>query len=453
MTNRICALATPPGRSAVAVIRLSGEGTLAVLEEIFLPSFHSNSSLSKYHRRAVLGKIVEPGRTIDEVLILPFLAPHSYTGEESAEIHLHGNPVIVEQTFTLLFRHGFQAARPGEFTLRAFQNGKLDLTQAEAVHEIVEARNDYELQQALQQKEGSFRSELLRLRSELINLTADFTAELDFIEEDIQFLELSEKFNRIQSLQQSFEKILNLSKQKVRYREGYEIVIAGPPNAGKSTLLNTLLGENRAIVSDTPGTTRDFIESELSINGIQIRLIDTAGIRVATDDAIEKKGIEKSLEKAEMADLVLHVLDGSLPRPENLLVEGKKNLILVNKLDKLDDSWQQSEASWEKEAEQLFFLSLQTGERRQSFLESFYRIVGEENRHSEGFLLSSWQQEILERIQKELSDVFEFLKAEESPEMAVAALHNAVERIGELTGEVTTEDILGRIFSRFCIGK
>ena len=481
-------MASSLGRSAICVVRLSGEGVLGILEKIFFPHRQNFSGLAKNPRRFIPGKLRFKDILIDEVVVIPFAAPHSYTGEEAAEVHTHGNPVIVKRVLSIFYQLGIQKAGPGEFTKRAFLSGKIDLPQAEAIHEIIQAKSEWGVQKAFQMKEeGSFRKMILPLRSKLMNLFAELSAELDLTEEGIDFSDEKEKNALVAGLIGDLEKTLSGSKRLKVFREGIEIVIAGPPNAGKSSLLNFLAGEERAIVSQIPGTTRDYIQVELEIQGIPVHFVDTAGIRdvhssrakkLKAHTEIEKIGIQKSLYKFKTADIVIWMIDASKPRPEEgslnkfppnpdapeVLVEHKtgdaayhadKYLFIVNKKDIAHPSWKAKDplGFFERDRENGLFISLKTGENSelvQTFLE---KMIEKKTLHKDGMMLSVWQTEILSKILSELKNMQSLIKAKEMPEIVVSSLQMALDDLAQLTGEITSEEILGRIFSRFCVGK
>ncbi|MCS6983639.1 MAG: tRNA uridine-5-carboxymethylaminomethyl(34) synthesis GTPase MnmE [Leptospiraceae bacterium] len=458
MAEPICALATPPGRSAIGIIRCSGDNLFPIIEDIFQTT-KGKVSLAHNHRYALHGHICENNQIVDEVILIPFRSPHSYTGEDVVEIHAHGNPIILQKIIKILLTRGIRAAQAGEFTRRAYLAGKIDLTQAEAVRAIIEARAERELQLALNLKQGSFRQEILQLRSDLLNLLADLNAELDFIEEDITFSSREEKIERIQKLTYSTLSLLKAGSQSERYRKGFEVAIIGAPNAGKSSLLNRLCGEERALVSEIPGTTRDYLESEITIDGISFTFLDTAGIRSHTNDILEKAGMERSFKKAKSADIVILLLDGSLPPqealPQELIVFLKspeckaRVLSVINKKDILHHEMQKS---LELPGTTLW-LSAKTGEGIQELMDELRKAALELLPHGDALLLAAWQLELLEKLKAHLDNALEMIKANSPAELTCAEIQEAAERLAEITGEIAREDILGRIFSRFCIGK
>ncbi len=416
-------------------------------------------------RTAILGKLYFEDVLVDEALVIPFAAPHSYTGEEAAEIHTHGNPVIVNKLLQILHKLGIEKADPGEFTKRAFLSGKLDLTQVEAIHEIIQAKSEWGVRKALQMKEGSFRAILLTFRSKLINLLADFSAELDFTEEGITFSEAHEKIHIIQELMNNAEKIMQESKRLQVFRDGIEVVIAGQPNTGKSSLLNFLSGFERSIVSEVPGTTRDYVQVELEISGIPITFFDTAGLREITEEnehaKIEKIGIERSIDIIKEASLVIWVLDGSKEvddvKAYQVNKQEEKSLFLINKIDILHPSWVEKKIKASNKGETIqkndLFISLRTQENTELVKEKLETLISQKTRDTSGTMLSAWQRDIFSKINFGLEETHNLMVTQEMKEIIVSSLQMVLDDLSQLTGEITNEDILGRIFSRFCIGK
>ncbi|MES0490571.1 MAG: tRNA uridine-5-carboxymethylaminomethyl(34) synthesis GTPase MnmE [Leptospirales bacterium] len=471
-------MATPIGHSAIATLRLTGESTLALVEKIFQPA-KKQVKLKDYPRISLLGNITFNNELIDEVILVPFLSPYSFTGEEMAEIHCHGNPLIVKKIIQALYKSGFEPARPGDFSRRAVLNGKIDLTQAEAILEIIEARGERELQKAQLMKEGSFRNELLRFRSSLLNLAADLSAELDFIEEDIQFQEKPEKIRIIDEICNEVKILLKNSEQMQILRSGYEAVLLGAPNAGKSSLLNYLIGKDRAIVSELPGTTRDYLESELQISGMPVKFVDTAGLRKATDDNTENLGMKRSKEKYKESDICLLLIDSSIA-PENQLLQELDDLIannkspilvlVLNKWDIVQEEWLKSisskqalkknlivaglsESVVEKLIAETHHISITQQLNTEELRDRLSTLVENLHPHTGSILLAGWQTEIMEKMYEELLKMSDAIKLNELAEIVVSHIQNCIDFMSELTGEITNEELLGRIFSRFCIGK
>lgn len=459
MSVPICAVASAHGRSAVAVIRFSGNNCLSLVEKIFVPKFSSQKDLKKFPRKTLLGSIVFQKKIIDEVLLVPFLSPHSYTGEESGEIHCHGNPILIKQILQALFSSGFHMAKAGEFTLRAYQNGQMDLSQAQAIDDIIQARGERQLQHALYLMQGRFRDRLFAFRSQLLNLLADISAELDFADEDIEFISPAQLEKNLQELQEQLALLQKNSVQSERLRQGLEIAISGAPNSGKSSLLNYLVGSQRSLVSDIAGTTRDYIESEIEIAGVPIKFVDTAGIR-DSQDQIEKAGILLSLQKAQTADLLLVLIDASQSLEQAMAnsplqkMQEKNIILVINKMDIAHASWKNFSGNWQDFSFKTF---VQISLLKKTGLELLHKILEQEIEdvfpHQSGLMLSAWQLERLQKLQDELQNCQILNQHQRERELIASSLFLSVELLSELTGEIPNEEVLGRIFSRFCVGK
>lgn len=457
VTDLICAPATAASaRSAIAVIRASGSGNtpgaiFAALGKTFIT--RTGKTATELGARETHYGILKDGEeVIDDVIFVKFAGSASFTGEDSFEINCHGNPLIIRRILALLYARGFRAAEPGEFTRRAYLSGKLGLDAAQAVAEIIEARSALSLKAAQRLSQGHFRKEMLMLRSQLMNLLADLNAELDFIDEDISF---STRETKLRILADTEAAALRLESEAARFdrlKGGVHIAIVGAPNAGKSSLMNRFLGHDRSIVSDIAGTTRDYIEAEIEIAGVNIRLFDTAGLRENAGDAIEQLGIERTHELISRAHICLLLIDGSEPRHSESLAPGfapmAVRLTVVNKNDVLHPSWK----SIAEDGEQPIFLSARTGEGMPSLLAAIGGIVAELS-PAEALPLSDWQRNLLTQIAHHLHVAGEGVRDNELPEVISHTVNDAVYKIAELTGDITSEDILGRIFSRFCIGK
>jgi tRNA modification GTPase len=453
MTNTeetIVALATPAGVGAIGVIRLSGPDAIKIADSVF-----KGKDLTKQQSHTIhFGNIVDGDLILDEVLASLFIAPKSYTRENVVEISCHGSNYIIESIIKLLIRKGARSAKAGEFTLRAFLNGQLDLSQAEAVADLIASNSKASQQVALQQLRGGFSNQLQTLREQLVQFASLIELELDFAEEDVEFAnrdqlkKLIYEINRvIVALIQSFE-LGNAIKQ------GVNTVIAGRPNAGKSTLLNALLNEERAIVSHIPGTTRDTIEEVLNINGINFRLIDTAGIREATD-AIEKMGVERTMEKIEQSALLVYVYDAaqitinelnsdleSLQRPgvTMLVVANKADLLSPEKVDALTQS--QTLLISAKEKTHIDELKLKI----------YHSAVKDQLDGNETLVTNIRHLEALQKTEEALVRVLNGIDTVTSDFLSMD-IKQALHYLGEITGAVTTDDLLENIFSKFCIGK
>ena len=455
--DTIVALATAPGLGAISVIRIAGKDAINKCSDVFYSKKGKQNLQEKASHTVNFGIIKSGSELIDEVLVSVFKAPNSYTGENIVEISCHGSVFIQQQLINLFLSKGCRAANPGEFTMRAFLNGKLDLSQAEAVADLIESESKAAHRLALDQMRGGFSNELKKLRDELIQFASLIELELDFSEEDVEFADRTqlqifiEKLTiRIQGLIASFE-LGNVLKS------GVTTVIAGKPNSGKSTLLNALLKEDRAIVSEIPGTTRDTIEELLNINGILFRFIDTAGIRQSLD-SIEEIGVRKTFEKikkAEIAILLFDVTDNTsadieqqvkelnLPATTQLLCVGNKIDLLINE--------QQTEKF---SAFNPIYISSKESLHIEKLLGKLISMVMSQNQHSEGIIISNARHfQELKKSLEALNRVSEGIQAKLSGELLSADIRNALYHIGLITGEVSTDDLLESIFTRFCIGK
>lgn len=457
----IVALATPSGAGAIAVIRLSGKDAIRIASQVFQSVSGKDLSQQKTHT-IHLGHIVEDGKTYDQVLVSIFKGPNSYTGENVVEISCHGSTFIQQQIIQLLLRKGTKMADAGEFTLRAFLNGKLDLSQAEAVADLIASDNEASHQIAMQQMRGGFSNEIAKLREELLNFASLIELELDFSEEDVEFADRTafhELLNRIEFV---LKRLIDSFAVGNVIKNGIPVAIVGEPNVGKSTLLNALLNEERAIVSDIAGTTRDTIEDELVIDGIGFRFIDTAGIR-DTQDHVESIGIKKTFEKIEQAQVVLFLVDSSDLNATNLEklkieIEKIKNkypqkalTIIGNKADKLSDAIKQQ---IENEIPNILFLSAKqkTGvDELQNILLSFVNTGA--LRNNETIVTNTRHYDSLLKALEEVQKVKWGLDAGISSDLMAIDIRSALYYFGEITGEVTNDELLGNIFANFCIGK
>lgn len=424
------------------MIRASGDGVFSLIENLF-KTRAGKSAQQLSARSAHYGLIVDGTDVIDDVIFLKFLGSASFTGEDSFEIHCHGNPLIIRRILELLYRAKFRPATPGEFTRRAYLNGKLDVDAAQAVAEIIEARNNESLKAARRLKAGSFRREMLQLRSQLMNLLADLNAELDFIDEDISFATRDAKLRILRDVAERVQVLIREAERFDTFKDGVHIAIVGKPNAGKSSLMNRLLGEERSIVSDIAGTTRDYIEGELTIAGYNVRLFDTAGLNEKSEDPIEKLGIERTHDLMARAHVCLNLIDGSLPQQQD---EARPEMLMViNKSDLLHESRR-------SQAPDTVCISAKTGAGIDLLVSRLTQIISE-RAPINALPLNLWQRELLGQIEHNLKTASASLTANDLPEVISHTVGLAVEKIAELTGEISNEDILGRIFSRFCIGK
>jgi tRNA modification GTPase len=458
--DTIIALATPSGAGAIAVIRLSGSQAIVISEAQFKSV--SGKVLSKQKTHTIhLGHIIDGERTIDEVLLSIFKNPNSYTGEDVVEISCHGSNYIQQEIIQLFLRNGCRMASAGEFTLRAFLNGKLDLSQAEAVADLISSDNEASHQIAMQQMRGGFSSEIAKLREELLNFASLIELELDFAEEDVEFADRSQFRELIERITFVLKRLIDSFAVGNVIKNGIPVAIVGEPNVGKSTLLNAILNEDRAIVSEIAGTTRDTIEDEISIGGIGFRFIDTAGIR-ETKDVVESIGIKKTFEKIEQAQVVIYLFD-SYSSIENLQavrfeIEKIKNkypqkplLIIANKIDKLDDI-QLAKLNSEIEGVQLLSAKSNFGvEQLTNSLLNLINIGALKNNNT--IVTNSRHYDSLLKALEEVDKVKHGLDSGLSGDLLAIDIRQALYHFGEITGEITNDDLLGNIFANFCIGK
>lgn len=455
--STIAAVSTAPGEGGVAVIRVSGKNAHAMLRKIFVPAGGSGFS----ERRLSFGKIIDPGteETVDEVLCAVMSSPNTYTGEDVAEIHSHGGYVVPAKILELLTALGARVAAPGEFTQRAFLNGKMDLAQAEAVSDVIGAQTESSLRYARAQLEGSLSATVNGLKDRLLDVLAEIEANLDFPEEDVDPVRRELIGNEVGSVERELEKLVESYDRGRMFRDGVAAVILGKPNVGKSSILNRLVGRERAIVSPAPGTTRDFIEERVNVGGIPLTVADTAGIRDAEDE-VEKIGVELSLAKAADAEFVLAVLDQSaeLDDLDLKVVERartKKHLVVLNKSD-LERRLKTRKLYRIVNPESVVETSARDGTGMDRLGNAVFKTLsGSESGldASETVLTNLRHKNSMKKALDHLRAFLDLLGKDEYPEILSIDLRSSMNSLGEITGEITTEDILGRIFSRFCIGK
>lgn len=458
--DTIAAIATAEGEGAVAIIRVSGPKTTEIIEKIFKSVNKSRPKEMDSHR-LYHGVIEDPAseEIIDEVLCTIMKSPNSYTGEDVAEINCHGGRLVARRILELLFNNGAKPAEPGEFSLKAFLNGKMDLAQAESVVDIIYAQTEVGLKQAEMRLEGVLSNLISGYKDEVLDLLAEIESQVDFPEEDIDPIVKNDITTRTERLISSINGLLSTYEEGRILKYGVATTILGKPNVGKSSLLNSLLRQERAIVSHHPGTTRDFIEEQIDIRGIPLRLIDTAGIRSATDQ-IEKTGIELTKKKAQEAELIVAVIDGStdLDQDDTEVLEEINNrnaILVINKSDlglktsqNLLLQYVSSDRIVKTSAKELTGID----ELKDAIKDS---LISSKGASSEGEILLTElrHKNSLENAVSSLEHFLTTFTADESPEFSALDLRVALNSLGEITGEVTTEDVLGRIFSKFCVGK
>jgi tRNA modification GTPase len=455
--DTIIALATSSGVGAIAVIRLSGENAIEIVNDFF-QSKYNNKDLTKVKSHTIhLGNIIDNQRIIDEVLVSVFKNPNSYTGENVVEINCHGSVYIQQEILQLFIKNGVRNANPGEFTLRAFLNGKMDLSQAEAVADLISSNSAASHQVALQQMRGGFSNEIQNLRSQLLNFASLIELELDFAEEDVEFADRTAFTNLVNKISAVLKRLIDSFALGNVLKNGIPVAIVGEPNVGKSTLLNTLLNEEKAIVSHIEGTTRDAIEDEISIDGVTYRFIDTAGIR-ATEDFVENIGIQKTFQNIEKAQLVLHLIDSKkITNIQQTIKElkdkypSKKILTIVNKADLLSV---EQISTLKSQFSNLIILS---AKEKQGIHDLTTTLTNLANKgalsNNETIVSNSRHFESLNNAFSAIKEVQKGIENQVSTDLFAIDIRQALFHLGEITGEVTTEDLLGNIFANFCIGK
>ena len=453
----IAALATAPGIGAIAVVRVSGEGAIDITNRIFRGKDLTQQASHTAHFGTIRNQA--DGSIIDEVLVTVFRSPKSFTKEDVVEISCHGSEFIIRQILRRLTQEGVRLARPGEFTQRAFLNGQFDLVQAEAVADLIASDSDASHRAALTQLRGGFSKQLKALRQQLIDFVALVELELDFGEEDVEFAHRDQLRQLMLDIRRVLHPLIDSFSTGNAIKNGVPTVIVGKPNAGKSTLLNALLNEEKAIVSDIPGTTRDVIEDELFIDGIRFRLIDTAGLRQATDQ-IEAIGIERTQQKMREAALVIYLFDGKNSTPDELQTavaevraSGKPYLLIGNKLDAIGET--QKQALERLAGEPVVWISASQQTNLDTLKATLSARVRTDSAVQTGssVVTNARHYEHLTATDDALARAIAGLDAATTPDWLAMDLRVALQHLGELTGEITTDDLLDSIFSKFCIGK
>lgn len=434
LMNTICAISTAYGAGGIAVVRVSGEQAIPIVDSLFV----GRVTLSETPANTVhFGRIQREKEVLDEVLCSVFRAPHSFTGEDTVEIACHGSLFIQQELLRWLIDAGCKAAEPGEFTRRAFVNGKIDLTQAEAVADLIAAQSKAEKDLALSQLRGSVSKELNSLRERLLHFTSLIELELDFADhEELEFADRTELNRLAEEIEGKLAALLASFRTGNAIRNGISVAIVGAPNVGKSTLLNALLGEQRAIVSDIQGTTRDTVEDTLVLDGVLFRLIDTAGLR-ETNDAIENMGIERSRKAAKQAQIVIHLIDATCPQPLSVQTRGT----IIDVYNKSDLALHEG-----------LSVSAKKGEIA-SLRQELVRIAKESMQTSAVMLSNARHYEAILRAHEAIQRVQQGLQQTLSGELLSLDLQDCLSALGEVTGQITNQEVLANIFSKFCIGK
>ena len=456
-SDTIAAIATAVSSSGIGIVRISGEEALAVLSRIFYPAKRELNVMELPSHTVTYGHIYDGETMIDEVLVIYMRHPHSYTAEDTVEIDCHGGVYVVKRVLETVLKHGARPAEAGEFTKRAFLNGRIDLSQAEAVMELIESKNEYAMKSSLKQIGGALSEKIKELRKKLIYEIAFIESALD----DPEHISLDGYSDRlagtVRELKEEVAELLRSADNGRLISEGIKTVILGRPNAGKSSVLNLLLGEERAIVTDVAGTTRDTLEEHLNFNGISLNLMDTAGIR-KTEDLVEKIGVDRAMEHAKDADMILYVVDSSEPLSAEdeaiiSMIREKQAIVLLNKSD-LEQKIT-AEDLWDRTGKQVILFSAKEriglSELSEAISKMFFS--GEVQFHDEIYLNSARQKDALRRAEESLEKVGESIENQMPEDFYSIDLMDAYEALGSVIGESVEEDLVNEIFSKFCMGK
>mgnify|MGYP002510636885 CR=1 FL=1 len=453
--DTICALSTPSGIGAIAVIRVSGNHAFDIVSSLFR---NSSKFLEQPANYAKFLSIYEADRMIDQTVVVKFVAPHSYTGEDLVEISCHGSQYIQQKILELLLKNGARMANPGEFSMRAFLNNKLDLPQTEAVADLIESQSEMAHKLAVGQLKGGFSSTISNLRTQFVELAALLELELDFSEEDVEFVDRTQLLTLLATLKSEVASLVRSFKWGNNIKNGIPVAIVGKPNVGKSTLLNALLNEERAIVSHIPGTTRDTIEDTMTIQGVNFRFVDTAGIR-NSEDIIESLGIDRTFAAIEKAEIILFMVDISQISIQEVQSEieilkskidiKEKNIILLaNKIDKTEGF-----NSTEFQEQKMILLSAKSGTNVEQVKERLVSYVNEHKIIDNALLTNVRHYDIFLKIADEIVRLEDGFAQQLPTDILAIHLNTILHYLGEITGEVTTDEILNDIFGKFCIGK
>jgi tRNA modification GTPase TrmE len=459
----ICAISTPPGQGGIAVIRISGENAFDICDKIYISNREGQTLVSQPPYTISFGKIVKESRILDEVLVAVFHGPNSFTGENTVEISCHGSVYIQQEILKLLLANGCRLAGPGEFTRRAFLNGKMDLSQAEAVADLISSSSEASHKLAMNQMRGGFSEELGKLRAQLLDFVSLIELELDFSEEDVEFADRHKLNELAENITNVIKKLVQSFSTGSVIKNGIPVAIVGETNAGKSTLLNRLLNEEKAIISDTHGTTRDSIEDVININGITFRLIDTAGIR-ETEDEIENLGIERTYQKIDQSAIVVWMIDSTqfcekidevaekiIPR-----IKGKQLIIIFNKIDKINPEEQHildEEFLPEVKATRIY-LSAKYKQNTEKLEEVLLQAANLPELSENDVIVSNLRHyEALSHALEAIERVNTGLQQQISGDFLSQDIRECMHYIGEITGQISNDEILGNIFGKFCIGK
>ncbi len=458
LTNAtIVAIATPPGVGALGIIRISGTGSFPIADKLFIGKKISEQPNHTLH----YGKMINlHGKILDEVVLSIFRGPHSYTGEDVVEISCHGSQYILQEVVNAILECGASLAKPGEFTLRAFLNGKMDLSQAEAVADLISSETETAHALAISQLKGGIKNEIGELRSELLDFISLIELELDFSEEDVEFADRSKLKMLLEKIHLEIETLKNSFVLGNALKNGINTVIAGKPNAGKSTLLNALLNEERALVSEIAGTTRDTIEEKLNVNGIAFRFIDTAGIREAKD-AIEKMGVERTLEKIRQSMILVYVFDVTTTSKEelwsdiaSLLSTDQKLLIVANKMDLNPYVDYHDFINSQIQRVQIIPCSAKNKMNIDYLKDQLYQLaIGDQIMSADTVIVNARHLDALNRADQNIQEAISGMQSNLQTDLLAQNIRLAIYSLSEISGEITNDEILGNIFGKFCVGK
>jgi tRNA modification GTPase len=467
-TDTICAISTPRGSGAIAVIRVDGDAAFEMVDHVFQPAGEKGEMASLTPRKMHFGRIVQGDQTVDEVLVVPFPAPNSYTGNNMVEISCHGSHYIQQKILQLLIDHGASPAEAGQFTMRAFQNGKMDLAQAEGVADLIASTSQASHKLAMQQMRGGFSKEISQLREKLLSFISLIELELDFSEEDVEFADRTQLRELLEEVDGLIHKLLNSFTLGNAIKNGFPVAIAGNTNVGKSTLLNRLLNEEKAIVTDIAGTTRDVIEDVINIEGVEFRFIDTAGIR-DTREKIEAMGIERTFDQIDKAHIILLLVDATqsaeavqstIEKVEQRTRDtGKKLLVLLNKIDQVrhEQDLQHTEQAIQEVLatdDELLRISAKDGTNIDRLISQLLESINYSSLQQNEIMVTNVRHyEALKRASEAMARAREGLDSGLSSDLFAMDVRQVLHYLGEITGEITTDEILGNIFANFCIGK
>ena len=448
--DNIAALSTGGGASAIAIIRCSGKGIIESVAKLFKPNNPAIDIMEMKGYRQVYGQIFMEKELIDDVILSIYKSPHSFTGEDAVEINCHGSVYIQNKIMQLLMQIGVRPAQPGEFTMRAFARGKFDLAQAEAIADLIDSRSEASHQVALRHLKGNYSNKIKALREDFLNFASLLELELDFSEEDVEFADRNRFFSLIEALEKTIKQLIDSYKIGKVLKSGIPVAIVGKPNVGKSTLLNILLEEEKAITSAIPGTTRDVVEDTIEIQGYLFRFIDTAGIR-HSEDEIEKLGIRRAYQKIEEASIILYITDNEgftaedIDRITELSSRGKSIIKVKNKIDLTSETKGQDE--------NLISISAKKLVNIHQIIEAIMSEIEKYNTRDNTIVTSARHLDALMRIQQDLTTIKEGFQNQVPTDLIAIDIRNALHNLAEITGEITNDDLLGNIFGNFCIGK